>query len=589
MTTGRPTVRTVTRTSSPAAPLVAACLLAAACGQAAGPPAPTLAAQAVTPLVEPGPTEAAPSDATSPPAPTAITAPASTSGPLIEVSLASLSKTLHPYPDSASYTQSWQDAAGLIWAGGLLDFDWNTLDFVPQMATALPQVSDDGKTYTFTLRDDLRWSNGSPITVDDFTFAWDSASRKENDFVSLDLLQDITSYTAPDARTIRVTLKDAKPRDVALSTVSIIGPVPKSVWAGKPWNDPTTNAEILNPSVVLGPFSVQQFKVAEGATFSPVDTFFAGKPLVPTYQIIPAQQPTVAYESLISGRANWAPNIPPSQYQQAKSNPDLVMYEWSAANAQYRTVEFNLARPFLSDHRVREALARALNRDDIRALAEQGLAVPAYSFIAPANTRWLNSNLERYDFDPGRAKQLLQDAGYRLQNGALRGSDGQPVRLSVYYPTSSAPRAKLATYMQQQYKDVGIELDVRGLDFNAYTDQVQKRKDFDISLGTWGGGSIDPDEGAKAQFLSNGQQNSTGYSNPLVDQLYQQGGNELDQTKRKQIYDQIQQLIVQDLPNYFVYSLESFSPASRKVQGIVPRKGDQLYYNNAVLSWSVAQ
>jgi peptide/nickel transport system substrate-binding protein len=571
-----------------AAVLVAAGLLGAACSQAA-PPAPPTTPPAAPPPTAAAPATAAPPSATGAPPPPAATPTAAAGGPLVEVSLANLSKTLHPYPDSASFTQSWLDVAALIWSGGLLDFDWNTLDFVPQMATALPQVSADGTTYTFTLRSDLRWSDGTPITVDDFTFAWDNASKKENDFVSLDQLQEIASYTAPDARTIQVTLKEPQPRDVALSNVSIIGPVPKHVWAGKPWNDPTANPEILNPSVVLGPFAVQQYKVAEGATFTPVDTYFAGKPRLPAYQILPAQQPTVAYEALASGRANWAPNIPPAQYQQAKANPDLTMYEWNAANAQFRTVEFNLTRPFLADHRVREALARALNRDDISALAEQGLATPAYSFIAPANTRWLNPNLEHYDFDMERARRLLQDAGYRVQDGALVGGDGQPIRLTVYYPTSSVPRAKLATYMQQQYRDLGIQLDVRGLDFNAYTDQVQKKKDFDISLGAWGGGGIDPDQGAKAQFITGGQQNFTGYSNPQVDQLYQQGAHELDQARRKQIYDQVQQLIVQDLPEYFVYSVESFSPASKKVHGIVPTKGDQLYYNNAILSWSVAQ
>src|SRR5262249_14808870 len=154
--------------------------------------------------------------------------------------------------------------------------------------------------------------------------------------------------------------------------------------------------------------------------------------------------------------------------------------------------------------------------------------------------------------------------------GNLVGSDGQPIKLTVYYPTSSAPRAKIATYMQQQYKELGIALDVRGLDFNAYTDQVQKNKDFDIALGGWGGGSIDPDESAKSLFITGGQQNFTGYSNPQVDQLYQQGSNELDETRRKQIYDQVQAQVVQDMPVYFIYSLESFSPASKKVQGIVP-------------------
>jgi peptide/nickel transport system substrate-binding protein len=515
-----------------------------------------------------------------------------TSGPLIEVSLANLSKTLHPYPDSAAYTQSWDDVATLIWGGsggGLLAFDWNNFTYLPAMATDLPSISADGRTYTFTLRDDLHWSDGTPVTVDDFTFAYENASKKENDFVGLDQIEQIESYAAPDAHTIQVTLKDVKPLDLGYGITSIIAPVPKHVWADKPWNDPTANPEILTPSVVLGPFSVQQYKIDEGATFTPVDTFFLGKPKVPQYQILPSAQPTVAYESLLSGRANWAPNITPDQYEQAKAQPNLTVYEWEAANAPYRDVEFNLTRPFLSDHRVREALARALNRDDIRDVAEQGLASPAYSLIAQANTKWLNPDVERFDYNLDQSRSLLAEAGYTLQNGNLIGSDGQPVKLSVYFPTSSAPRAKIATYMQQQYRDLGITLDVRGLDFNAYTDLVQKQKDYDLALGTWGGGAIDPDENGKAQFITGGQQNMTGYSNPLVDQLYKQGSNELDETRRKQIYDEVQSQVVQDLPVYFIYSPTSFSPATRQVQGIVPTRSDGLTSGNAVLNWSVAR
>jgi len=426
------------------------------------------------------------------------------SGPLIEVSLANLSKTLHPYPDSASYTQSWGDAANLIWGGsggGLLSFDWNVFTYLPAMAKEMPSISDDGRTYTFHLREDLQWSDGTPVTVDDFTFAYDNASKEENDFVGLDQLEEIESYAAIDAHTIQVTLKNTKPLDLGYGITSMIAPVPKHIWASKLWNDPTANPEILRPSVVLGPFSAQRYKIDEGATFTPVDTFFLGKPKVPEYQILPSAQPTVAYESLLNGRANWAPNIPPDQYQQAKAQPNLTVYEWDAANATYRDVEFNLMRPFLRDHRVREALARALSRDDIRDVAEQGLASPAYSFIAQANTKWLNPNVERFDYNLDEARSLLQQAGYTSQNGKLVGSDGQPVKLTVYYPTSSAPRAKIATYMQQQYRELGISLDVRGLDFNAYTDQVQKKKDFDLALGSWGGGAIDPDENAKAQSL----------------------------------------------------------------------------------------
>ena len=574
--------------------LAAVGLVVGACAPAA-PSAPTATPVPAPPAKPPGGPAGSP--AASPaasPKPAAAPAPTGPNGPLIEASLANLSPTLHPYPDAASYTQSWIDAAILIWGGGdggggLIAFDWDKLDYRPALAAALPTVSADGKTYTFTLRSDINWSDGSPVTVDDFVFAWDNASKKENDFVGLDQLEEIASYRSPAPNTIEITLKDAKPRDVALGTVDTIFPVPKKVWENKPWNDPTANPEINNPSVVLGPFRVQEFKIAEQATFVPVDTYYAGKARVPQVQILAGQQPTVAYESLRSGRANWAPNVPPSQYQEAKSNPDLNVLEWTSANALYRALEFNLSRPVLSDRRVREALARAVNRQDVLDLAEQGLGIPQYSFVQPTNQKWANPNVEHYDFDLTKARQLLQDAGYQQQGGQLVGRDGQPVKLQVVFPTSSAPRVKIATYLQQQYKELGIDVEVKGLDFNAYTDTVQKQRDFDISLAGWGGGAIDLDLWAKPLLISTGQQNVPRFANSQVDQLFKEGGNELDDTKRKQIYDQIQQLVNADLPVHYLYAVNNFSPISKKVQGVVARKGDRLDYNDAVLSWSVAQ
>src|SRR5436853_35255 len=133
----------------------------------------------------------------------------------------------------------------------------------PTAQSALPKVSADGKTFTFTLRGDLKWSDGTSITVEDFQFAHDQASREDNRYVQLDLIQDIATFRTPDAHTIEIALKDAKPRDVALGILNIVGPVPKSRWNGKSWTDTAANPEILNPSVVLGPFKVQDFKLAE--------------------------------------------------------------------------------------------------------------------------------------------------------------------------------------------------------------------------------------------------------------------------------------------------------------------------------------
>jgi peptide/nickel transport system substrate-binding protein len=570
--------------------------LMAACSVPAPPiPAPTSAAT----LAPPAPTQVVPTPVFT--APTSVSAsPTATSAPaekkaLVQAALGNLSKTLHPYPDSAAYTQPWIDAAALIWGGAdgggaLLAFDWDTLDYRPAMATGMPTVSSDGKTFTFVLRNDLKWSDGTAVTVDDFQFAYDQASREDNRYVQLDILQDIASFRTLDRQTIEATLKSAMPRDVSLGIVNIITPVPRHVWNGRSWTDSSANPEIFNPSVVLGPFAVQDFKIAERGVFTALDTYYVGKPHIPRVDILANQQPTVAYESLKSGHANWVHALPPAQYQDAKANPDLVVQEWTAANATYRTLEFNLTRPFLAaDKRVRQALAYAVNRTDLLDVAEQSLAVPQFSFVQPTNQRWVNTSVTRYDQDMPRARQLLQEVGYKVDRDQLVGKEGKPVKLQVLYPTSSTPRGKIAAYLQQQYKQLGIDVEVKGLDYNAYTDQVQNRHDFDISLAAYGGGSLDPDLGPRAQLVTNGQQNVTGYSNPQVDELFRQAATTLDEAKRKQMYDQIQTLVNADLPSHYLYALKSIDAFSRQVRGVVPHKGDRLDYNDALLAWSVAE
>src|SRR3954447_2622605 len=133
-------------------------------------------------------------------------------------------KLLHPYPEPQDNTSPLADALTLIQAG-LIDLNADTLDYwAPRdytLATEMPAISIDGRTFTFTLRDDIRWSDGRPITSADFQYAWDQASRTENNFVGLDDLDRIESFRTPDAQTIVVTLKQPMARYLALTTASI--------------------------------------------------------------------------------------------------------------------------------------------------------------------------------------------------------------------------------------------------------------------------------------------------------------------------------------------------------------------------------
>ncbi|MGH2356231.1 MAG: ABC transporter substrate-binding protein, partial [Chloroflexota bacterium] len=200
------------------------------------------------PTAEPRPTGAASSPAAQP----------RKGGTLRASTLGGSPKVLHPYPESQLYTAPHVDAWTLIGAG-LISIDWDKLDYRadPQsdLAKELPKVSNGGRTYTYTLRDDIKWSDGKPITAADFLFAWENASKEENNWVGYSsIVERIESFKTPDAKTIEVTLKQPLARLLALSISASIGPVPKHIWEGKPWLDPAGNPEILKPTVVPGPY-----------------------------------------------------------------------------------------------------------------------------------------------------------------------------------------------------------------------------------------------------------------------------------------------------------------------------------------------
>ena len=557
--------------------------------------APAKPAEPAKPAADAKPTEAAkPAAAAATTAPAAKPAadakpagPTTPGGTFVIASIGPLPKNAHPYPDSAAYSDGWSQVARLIFGGGLIDQDANTLEYSPY-ASSEWSISPDGKTFTFKLRDGMKWSDGRPVVVDDYVFAYSEAIKEENDYVGLEDLERIESFTAPDPKTLVVVLKETLAKDVAIGVANSIGPVPKHIWQGKSWTDPVANPEILKPTVVSGPYLLKELNTAEGATFERNPNWFKGQANFEKVVVKPSQQPTVAYELLKSNQAQWAPAVPPSQYTEAKQNPNLQMYEWNPANGLYRVVEFNLKREPLGDKKVREALARAISRDDMIQVAENGLGQPQYTFINPSNTKWYNPNVEKYDFDLNKAKQLLQEAGFKLNGAALQSPGGQPVKLQVLYPVSSNPRAKIATYMQQQYKQLGIEVEVKGLDANAYFEEA-KKKNFDISLGSWGGGSIDPDLGPKGQLLSDGQQNVTGFASEKVDQMFKQGAVELDEAKRKQLYADLQKVVNEELPSMYLYSATSFSPMSKKVVGVQPNKLDSLDANDSLTRWAFAQ
>ncbi|MGB6678549.1 MAG: ABC transporter substrate-binding protein, partial [Terriglobales bacterium] len=222
---------------------------------------------------------------------------------------------------------------------------------------------------------------------------------------------------------------------------------------------------------------------------------------------------------------------------------------------------FNTRDPVLKDVRVRQALAYAIDRFPMIHYLMRDFARPAYSLLPPESWAY-NGNVPHYDYNPDRARQLLDQAGYPAVDG---------VRLHLTMKTSTEESTRLmAAVLQQQLHEVGIALDIRTFEFATFFSDVT-RGAYQLHSLRWVGGNEDPDIFEyvfhSAKFSPHGA-NRTYYANPRVDLLIDQARGELDQNARKEIYAEIQQILAEDLPYINLWYIENVMVYNKRVRNV---------------------
>jgi peptide/nickel transport system substrate-binding protein len=236
----------------------------------------------------------------------------------------------------------------------------------------------------------------------------------------------------------------------------------------------------------------------------------------------------------------------------------LKEYDWDPAVASWEYLGFNLRRPWLQDVEVRHALSYAIPRDAISKTVFQGLAKPTYSAFTP--TSWAyNPDVPHYDYSIDTAKQTLQKAGYTWDaNGKLLGKDGKLFpKLKILYNTGNKQREQIATIAQEEFKKLGIDSDVTGMEFQAYLDYMKKAPyDYDLFALGWRT-TLEP------YFMYQIWSESTipdlnhgAYVNKDVENLFAQSNRPpCDTASRKKVFQQIQSILSNESPYIFlVYS-----------------------------------
>ena len=496
-------------------------------------------------------------------APSAV-ANAPKGGTLTHAIVGTDAKSFHPYLTTDTVSGAYQ---GNVYAGGLIKYDDNTLDIVGDSAEKFA-VSADKKTYTFTLRD-LKWSDGTPLTTDDYVWTYQQVIKPENKYPYLENFGDIVSFTATAPRTLVVTLKDAYVTGL-ITAGSSITPLPKHIWENLDWSDPTKNPEINAPTVASGPWKLKEWKRDDHATFVANDLYWEGRPNIDTLTTRNFGTQALAYQALKSGEVDWS-SFQPSDYKEAKTLPNVTVYDWFDANGNWSYIGFNLRRPALKDPLVRKAISYATDRKGIIDGVLNGLGRPLSSPF-PQSSWAYSPNVERYDFDVSKAQDLFKQAGYTLNAKKLT-KDGQQLTLKLLYPSASKVSEGIATVVQQQLSDLGIALNAQSLEFQALQDTLKKEPfDYDLYVAAW---SATTEPYYMYQIWAEQsipELNSGAYVNKQVEDLFEQSHREFDTEKRKAIFAQIQKLITDDAPYVFLYEGQSYTGFNKRVGGIAVGK-----------------
>ncbi|HEY6180433.1 MAG TPA: ABC transporter substrate-binding protein [Kofleriaceae bacterium] len=433
--------------------------------------------------------------------------------------------------DPRAQVSSYDAKLSRLVTAGLTAVDTPTME--PRLELAARIEARDDRTIDATLRDDAKFSDGSPVTAADVVGTYMSVLAPESRSSSHKMLSErLFSVEAIGERIARFHLK--APLATFMSDIDF-GIV--SFHDGPPKSDRVIGA---------GPYRLLAL-TADGATLERNPFYFGDPPRLPRLEIKFVRDAAARLLMLAGGSVDVLQNAVRLDLVPAVAAQPRVQLQ-TAHSDVLTFLMMNNDHKVLSDRRVRQAIALALDRPAIIAAKLDGLAVPATGLLPPQHWAY-TGDVARWDHDLARARQLLDEAGLRDPDG-----DGPAPRLHLVYKTSSdAFRVAIARVIAAQLGEVGIAVEVRPFEFATFFADV-KRGAYELaSMQTtditdpdfyfmYFHSSWIPSETAKDGF------NRWRYRSALVDRLTLEGRQELDRARRKQIYDQVQRQVAEDVP-----------------------------------------
>ncbi len=424
------------------------------------------------------------------------------------------------------------------------------------------EVTNRGKTITFHLREGVRWHDGVEFTAEDCLFTYQRLIDPKVATPYSSSYMDVRKAEVKGKYIFRVTYKE--PFSPALESWSM-GILPKHLLAGKDINTDPFNR---NP-VGTGPYKFKEWIAGQKIVLAANDDYFEGRPNIDQFIFRVIPDSSTMFQELLSGGVDMM-GLNPLQYLRKSETPRIKenyrKFRYPA-NA-YTYMGYNLNNPLFSEVAVRQALSYAINRESIIDGVLLGIGRPCtgpYSDVSWA----YNPNAKSYNYDPGRARRMLAEAGWKdANNDGILDKDGRPFRFTVMTNQGNSERIRTAEIIQQNLKAVGIEVNIRVMEWQAFLDQIDKRS-FDAMILGWSM-SRDPDlyDIWHSSKTRKGEYNFIGYKNAEVDRLLVEGRRTFKVEKRKKIYYRIHEILAEEQPYAFLYVPDATPIVHKRFKGI---------------------
>jgi oligopeptide transport system substrate-binding protein len=432
---------------------------------------------------------------------------------------------------------------------GLVTLDPTSGQIVPAAAEHW-EIADDGLTITFYLREDLRWSNGDPLTASDFVFTFKRVLTPEIPVPYVNFFTGIRNagaykegriadfsevgVTAPDPR--KLVLEMSEPSLFLLSVLAsgYLYPVHEaSVTAAGAAADPTTGYFRGSGMVSNGPFMLDEWRANQFVRVER-NPYFREPAKLSAVEFLPTENVETDVRSFLAGERHKTDTIPSSMLAEIDLNAPNV---YSSPFLGTVFLHFHNEKPPLDDPKVRRALAFAIDRESIADELLHGSRDPAYSFVAPGARGWRPSATFEEKADPRRARELLAEAGFP-------GGEGFPP-LEILYGEARS-NALVAEAVQQMWREeLGIEVGLFNQEYRVYL-KTQDQGNYTISLAQWVA-ELDP-QAYLDLFVSGYANNRARYANPKFDRLFRQARVQADPAERRVLFQEAEQVLLRDMP-----------------------------------------